>query len=206
MRRISSPVAGMKAPCVFSGVEAESEVAAKARGNYSLFNRRADLAKALSGGWTGVSAGSPPAMLAEPVETAEAGVAFLAHIALEDRGVGLAQVDDHQAIDHIGKFAVKIEAHQPASNLRILLEQDGQSFAIFLHIGDGLGKFVKIAHGSAESAAIPAAKLGSAEGRAGVDEVGKLVVVVPLLKIAHNHLAGQTVVFVADANRSEQHR
>src|SRR6266446_6335578 len=43
MRRISSPVAGMKAPYVFSGTLAEA--AATARGNYSLFNRREDLAK-----------------------------------------------------------------------------------------------------------------------------------------------------------------
>ena len=84
-------------------------------------------------------------LLIEFVETTEASVAFLAHVALKDRGIGLAQVDDHQAIDHIGKFAVQIEAHQPASHLGILLEQDGQSFAIFFHIGDGLGKFVKIA-------------------------------------------------------------
>src|SRR5216684_1631062 len=45
MRRISSPVAGMKAPYVFSGAPAESEAAAAARVNYSLLNMRADLAK-----------------------------------------------------------------------------------------------------------------------------------------------------------------
>src|SRR6266446_7461749 len=43
MRRMSSPVAGMKAPYVFSGAPAEA--AAAARDNYSLFNMRADLAK-----------------------------------------------------------------------------------------------------------------------------------------------------------------
>src|SRR5437879_2029125 len=42
MRRISSPVAGMKAPYVFSGA---AEAAARARGNSSLLNMRADLAK-----------------------------------------------------------------------------------------------------------------------------------------------------------------
>ncbi len=51
------------------------------------------------------------AALAELVEAAEAGVAFLAHVALEDRGIGMTQIDDHQAIDHVGKFAVEIEAH-----------------------------------------------------------------------------------------------
>src|SRR6266403_2516600 len=48
MRRMSSPVAGMKAPYVFSGAPAESEAAAAARDNYSLFNRREDLAKAVT--------------------------------------------------------------------------------------------------------------------------------------------------------------
>jgi len=68
------------------------------------------------------------------VEAAEAGVAFLAHVAFEDLRVGLAQIDYRQAIDHIGKFAVEIEAYQPASHLGILLEQDGQSLAIFFDV------------------------------------------------------------------------
>ena len=45
---------------------------------------------------TSIHSGRP---LIELVEPAETGVAFLAHIALEDRGVGSAQVDDYQAID-----------------------------------------------------------------------------------------------------------
>src|ERR1700680_1790695 len=45
MRRVSSPVAGMKAPYVSSGAPAEMESAAVARGTISLFNRRRDLAK-----------------------------------------------------------------------------------------------------------------------------------------------------------------
>ncbi len=35
------------------------------------------------------------AALVELVEAAEAGVAFLAHVALEDRGIGMTQIDDH---------------------------------------------------------------------------------------------------------------
>jgi hypothetical protein len=44
MWRINSPVAGMKAPCLFSGAAAKSGSPPR-QVNYSLFNRRADLAK-----------------------------------------------------------------------------------------------------------------------------------------------------------------
>jgi len=40
------------------------------------------------------------------MKASKALMAILAHIALQNLGIGLAQVDDHQAIDHIGEFAV----------------------------------------------------------------------------------------------------
>src|SRR5713226_9536286 len=143
--------------------------------------------------------------LIEPVEAAKSSVAFLAHISLEDRGIGLAQVDDHQSINDVGKFAVEIEAHQPASHLGILLDQDGHSFAIFFHIGDRLRELVEIPQNTAKGAAIPAAELGRAEGCACLNEAGKLAAVFALLKIADNHLARQAAVLVAYADRAEQH-
>jgi hypothetical protein len=39
-------------------------------------------------------------------------------LALEYGGVGLAQIDDDQAIDHIGKLAVEIERAGSASSSR----------------------------------------------------------------------------------------
>ncbi len=54
-------------------------------------------------------------VLTEFVEAPEAGVAFLAHVPFEDRAIGLAQVDNHQSIDHVGEFPVNIEAYQPPS-------------------------------------------------------------------------------------------
>src|SRR6266403_2479763 len=248
MRRISSPVAGMKAPCVISGARAEWETAAGYQDNNSLLivqqargfskggsNRRrrdvrAERRKTLTTKdtkdhkgaqsffpWCDFACAFVPfvvkvshARLAELVESPEASVAVFAHVALEHRGIGLTQVDNYKAIDHIRKFAVEIEAHQPASHLGILLDQDRHSFAIFFHIGDGFGEFVEIAQYTAESATIPAAELVRAEGRACLYEVGKLAAVLifnlALLKVADNHLARQAAVLVADADRAEQHR
>ncbi len=79
------------------------------------------------------------------MKASKALMAILAHIPLQNRGIGLAQVDDHQAIDHIRKFAVEIEAHQLAAHLRILLQQNGQPLPILFDIGDRLGEFFQIA-------------------------------------------------------------
>src|SRR5260370_33114232 len=176
MRRITSPVAGMKAPSVFSGARADWETGAGYQDNNSLLivqqasgfskggsNRRrrdvtAERRKTLTTKDTKDHKGAQSffpwcdfvcafvpfvvkvshARLAELVESPEAGVAFLAHVALQHRGIGLAQVDDHESIDHIGKFAVEVEAHQPSSHLGILLDQDGHSFAVFFHVADRL--------------------------------------------------------------------
>src|SRR5258708_3212807 len=133
------------------------------------------------------------------------GVALLSHVAVPHRGIGLTQVDDHESINHVGKFAVEVEAHQPASHLGILFDQDWHSFAIFFHIGDGLGEFVEIAQYTAESAAIPAAELVRAEGRACLNEVGKLAPVFllnfALLTITDNPLAAQAARLLAYAGR-----
>ena len=100
------------------------------------------------------------------VEAAEAGVAWLAHVALEDLRVRLAQVHDHQAIHDIGKLAVEVEADQLASNFCILLDQNRDAFAIDFDVRDRLSEFIEIAQRGAKSTAVPMPS-GSAAGRRG---------------------------------------
>jgi hypothetical protein len=137
------------------------------------------------------------------MKTAEASVAFLSHVAFEDRRIGLAQIDNYQAIDDVGKFPVEVESDQSSANFSILFDQDRQAFAIFFHIGNRLAEFVKVAQDAAQGATIPAAQFVGSEGCAGLNEVGEFATILPLLKVTDNHLARKTAVFIADANGSE---
>ena len=58
------------------------------------------------------------------MEAAESGVAFLAHIALKDGRIGLAKIDDHQAIHNIGELPVEVESNQLATYFVVLPDQD----------------------------------------------------------------------------------
>src|SRR4030081_2564082 len=113
--RINSPVAGMRAPCAFSG---KKEAARRSRSQDSIhFQWRREISKGAKVIW-----------LIHLVKSAEAGVGLLAHVALWDRRIGLAKVDDYQSIHDVGKFAVEIESHQLAAHLVILPDQDRQTF------------------------------------------------------------------------------
>jgi hypothetical protein len=81
----------------------------------------------------------------DPVKTAKGGIALFAHIALQHRGIGLAQVDKDEAVDDIREFSIEIEGDQFCSNLRVLLDEDREAFAIIFDIRDGFGQFVEIA-------------------------------------------------------------
>src|SRR5579862_3404738 len=146
--------------------------------------------------------------LIELVKSPEGGVAFFAHVALEDGRISLAQIDNHQAIDHVGKFAIEVEAYKTAAQFHVLLDEDGYAFAVFFHIRDRLSEFVEIASQAAQGAAIPAAKHGRPEWSSGMDQVRELsaVLVLALLEVANDHFAGERTVFVADADGAEEHR
>lgn len=106
------------------------------------------------------------------MEATEGGEAFLAYVALQDARVGLAEIEDDEAVVDVGEFAVEIERDHFAAQFGILLDQDGYAFAVFFGVGDGLGEFVKVAYRVAKSSVVPAANSGSAEWSTRLDQVG----------------------------------
>ena len=90
------------------------------------------------------------------VEASEGGIAFLAHVALENSRCRLAQIDDDEPIDDVGKFSVEIEAHQFAAEFCVLADENRKPFAVLFDIGDGLREFVEIVQRVAERPSIPA--------------------------------------------------
>ncbi len=84
--------------------------------------------------------------------------AFPSHIALDNRGFGFAQVDHDQAVEHVGKFPVHIEADKPPAHFRVLFQQNRQAFTVDLDVGDRLGKFFHVTERVAGGPAVPAAQ------------------------------------------------
>jgi len=62
--------------------------------------------------------------------TSEGNRAFSAHVAIEYRGFGMAQVNDNEAVEHVGKFSIYVEPQQFPAYLGVLFQQDGEALAV----------------------------------------------------------------------------
>jgi len=140
------------------------------------------------------------------VKIMEGGYSLFAHVAFQNRGVGLAKIYDNQAIDHVRESAVEIERYQLAAQLGVLPNKDWNPFAVFFEVGDGLAELVEVAPDVAQSGVIPAAKERGTERGARPDQVGELSAIVALLEILNDHFTRQAVVVIADADGSEKDR
>ena len=109
------------------------------------------------------------------MQTPEPNCVLSTHIAFEDIGIGLAQINHDETIENVGKLPVHVEAEQLSANFGILPQKNRKTFAVGFDIGDRFGKFIEIAERAIDSRVIDISKRRRAKGIAGRDEFGKRV-------------------------------
>src|SRR5580704_3039424 len=114
--------------------------------------------------------------LSHAMQFAESSCRFFTHVTIEHASLSVAEVDNYQAIQHIGKFAIHVEAEELASDLCVLLEEDGKAFAVEFNIGDRLRELFEVAQDVTDGAAVPTADTPGAKWTTGLDEIGEFVI------------------------------
>ena len=73
-----------------------------------------------------------------------------AHIPLQLTALRLSEIHQHQAVDNVGKVPVNIKVENLAAQVQVVVQENGQSFMVWLQVRDHLGKLVQILQEGAE--------------------------------------------------------
>jgi hypothetical protein len=71
-----------------------------------------------------------------PLRFHKPGHAFFPHIGFQARGIGFAQVHQHQAIESVREIAVDVESQQFPADLQVLAQQHRDALAVAFDLGD----------------------------------------------------------------------
>jgi hypothetical protein len=87
----------------------------------------------------------------------------------------LAEVDEDETIQRIGKMRIDVEAQQFPAEFQILFEENGNALTVCFHVGDDKGQGVEVAKEMADGDVVGGG-LVAPEGTPGFYELGKILI------------------------------
>src|SRR5882672_1780803 len=131
--------------------------------------------------------------------------AFLAHITRQHARLRGPEIDNDQPVEGIAELVVGIESEQPAAELQVLLEEDGDALAVVLDPRDDSRQVLDVLQ-IRDLDFVPQPRAVDSKGAPRLDVPRKLCFAVVRAQIVDHQLARNRRVAVADADRPEQDR
>ncbi len=76
--------------------------------------------------------------------TPERGGTFGAQITLQQDGIRFAQIDEHEAVQHVGELPVNVKAQNTTAEPGVVLDENGNGLAIALEVGDRIAQLIDL--------------------------------------------------------------